>query len=225
MNTLYKPANGIFNCICIIITFYTLIHQIQIYSRNEDTSAISLQKFEEDEINDKYPTFSFCFEDSDRGDMYLKSYNADKHQGRDTIFGSIDDCPFYKIEENKLFCSNNSGNKHRSKRFGNMRIQSKPTESKCDDMNANDTKMYEYNQPSFIDWTVKGRKYLISTEHYHNLLKGIDRKFIGMKVHQCDEIRYSIKNISNISFDNQVIDLTNYLKDFSLKTENGSTYG
>ena len=227
MKTLYKPANGIFNFICIIITFYTLIHQIQIYSRNEDTSAISLQKFEDDETNDKYPTFTFCFEDSDRGDMYLKTYNAAKHNGRIPMFGSIDECPFYKMEENKLFCSNNSGTKHRTKRFGSIRIQSNPTkaDSKCDDVNANESKMYEFGQASFIDWTVEGRKYLISTEHYRNLLKGIDRKYIGMKAHQCYEIKYSIKNISKISFDKQVVDLTSYLKDSSLKTENGLTYG
>ena len=106
------------------------------------------------------------------------------------------------MEENKLFCSNNSGTKHRTKRFGNIRIQSNPTkpDSKCDDVNANGTKMYEFSQPSFIDWTVEGRKYLISTEHYRNLLKGIKRKYIGMKAHQCDEIKYSISNISKISF-------------------------
>ena len=105
MKTLYKPANGIFNCICIITTFYTLIHQIQIYSRNEDMSVISLQKFEDDETNDNYPTFTFCFEDSDRGDMYLKSYNADKHNGRIPMFGSIYNCPFYKLS-NRISCSN-----------------------------------------------------------------------------------------------------------------------
>ena len=155
MKTLYKPANGIFNCICIIITFYTLIHQIQIYSRNEDTSAISLQKIEDDETYDKYPTFTFCFEDSDRGDMYLKTYNAEKYDGRtiQPIFSSIENCPFTKVDENKLFCSNNSGTKHRTKRFGNMRIQSKPpkADSKCDNMNANITKIYDFRQRSFID--------------------------------------------------------------------------
>ena len=107
MKTLYKPANGIFNCICIILTFYMLIHQIEIYKRNEDTSAISLRRFKDDQMNYKYPTYTFCFEDSNRGDMYLKYPNAIGKKF--SLFGSIDDCPYYNLEENKLFCSNSSG--------------------------------------------------------------------------------------------------------------------
>ena len=125
-----------------------LIHQIQIYSRNEDTSAISLQKFTDDEKNNKYPTYTFCFEDSNRGDMYLKFPNADKSKTRMSIFGPIDNCPYYNLAENKFFCSNSSGTRKRTKRFGNIRMQAKTNipSSKCDNSNLNGSNMYNYDQ-------------------------------------------------------------------------------
>ena len=204
-----------------------LIHQIQIYSRNEDTSAISLQKFTDDEKNYNYPTYTFCFEDSNRGDMYLKFPNADKSRTRISIFGPIDNCPYYNLEENKLFCSNTSGTRKRTERFGNMRMQAKTDNpsSKCDKNNLNGSKMYNYDPPSFIDWTVKGKKYLISTEHYRNLLMGTNQKYVGQSVHHCDEIKFSINDISKIHFDEETIDIKNYLRDFSIKIENGTSYG
>ena len=51
------------------------------------------------------------------------------------------------------------------------------------------------------------------------------KKYAGMMVHQCEEIKYSINDISKIDFEEQVIDLKDYLKDFSLKIDNGSSYG
>ena len=45
------------------------IKQVIIYLENEDTSAISFQTFM-DSSTDLYPTFTICFEDNLRGDMY-----------------------------------------------------------------------------------------------------------------------------------------------------------
>ena len=63
------------------------------------------------------------------------------------------------------------------------------------------------------------KKHLISTDHFQNLLMGMRKKYAGMMVHQCEEIKYSINDISKVHFDEQVIDLKDYLKDFSLKIE------
>ena len=46
-----------------------------------------------------------------------------------------------------------------------------------------------------------------------------------MQVHQCQEIKYSINDIMNLDFDEQIIDLESYLKDFSIETEDGTSYG
>ena len=70
MNTLYRPALVTFNCICTILAGYMIFKQIQIYLENDDTSAISFEKFTDSPI-DKYPTYTFCFEDGRRGDMYI----------------------------------------------------------------------------------------------------------------------------------------------------------
>ena len=219
MKALYKLANRIFECICIILTIYMTIQQVQIYSRNEDSSAISLRKFTEDQTNDNYPTFTICFEDSNRGDIYLKFTNPEETAvavNFETLIRPIDDCPYYALENNKFFCSNNSNTDSR-KNFSTSGI--------CEATNVDDTKAYQYQQPSFIDWMSDRKKYLISTDHYRNLLMGKKTKYIGERGHQCDEIKYSIKEIAEINFDEEVVDLTNYLKDFSIKTENGSSYG
>ena len=70
MKTLYQPALGTFNFICIILAGYMTFKQIQIYFDNSDTSAISFQRFTEGPI-DIYPTYTFCIEDGGRGNMYL----------------------------------------------------------------------------------------------------------------------------------------------------------
>ena len=97
--------------------------------------------------------------------------------------------------------------------------------SACDLTKSNDTKMYQYDPIPFTYWTVDGTKYLISTDHYQSLLMGRKRKYIGMSVHQCQEIKYSINDVLNLDFDEQIIGLQTYLKDFSLDTEDGTSYG
>ena len=57
------------NCICIILAAKYTYLQIKIYFDNEDVSTISFQKFENGN-EDKYPTYSICFEDSFTRQMY-----------------------------------------------------------------------------------------------------------------------------------------------------------
>ena len=198
MKALYKLANRIFEGICIILTLYMTVQQVQIYSRNEDSSAISLRKFTDDQTNDNYPTFTICFEDSNRGDMYLKFTNPEDNAAvnSETLIRPIDDCPYYALENNKFLCSNNSDTDSRKDFFG-FGI--------CEATNADDTKAYQYQQPSFIDWMSDGKKYLISTDHYRNLLMGKKTKYIGERGHQCDEIKYSINEIAKINFEEEVV--------------------
>ena len=179
MTTPPKSANRIFNLICIILTIYSIIHQVEIYLRNEDMSAVSSRLFKQDQTDDNYPTYTFCFEDSDRGDMYLK---YPKGMGMTLITHSCvdEDCPYYRLDENKLFCSNSSGNKERTKRFGKMRTGGKRIniDPACERINKNDTKMYQYYPIPFMCWNLDGEKYLISTDHYRNLLMGKKQKYI-----------------------------------------------
>lgn len=188
--------------------------QISKFFRNDDSSAISLEKFSDDEGNDKYPTYTFCFEDSSRGDMYLRLANAMADHGNMRLFSPIDPCPYLKLEENKLFCSDNDDMKRNAK-GGNI----------TRDLNESDSKAYQYQPPSFIDWSSDGIKFLISTDHYRNLLIGNEQKYIGMLVHQHEEIKYSVDEISKIKFDDQVINVRDYLMDYSIKIDNGSSYG
>ena len=80
MKTLYQPALGTFNLICIILAGYMTFKQIQIYFDNADTSAISFQRFTEGPI-DIYPTYTFCIEDGGRGNMYLSREEEMKKGG------------------------------------------------------------------------------------------------------------------------------------------------
>ena len=57
------------NCICIVLAAKYTYLQIKIYFDNEDVSTISFQKFENGN-EDKYPTYSICFEDSFTRQMY-----------------------------------------------------------------------------------------------------------------------------------------------------------
>ena len=102
MNSIYRLALRIFNCVCTILAGYMTFKQIQIYFENDDTSAISFEKFT-DGPTDYYPTYTFCFEDSNRGDMYIDGTrnlvgNEQIRYGNDGLFHSV--------EENKLVISN-----------------------------------------------------------------------------------------------------------------------
>ena len=76
--------------------------QIQIYLENDDTSAISFEKFTDGPI-DKYPTYTFCFEDSHRGDMYI---DGTRNLIRNEQVMPGNDGLFHTVEENKLVISN-----------------------------------------------------------------------------------------------------------------------
>ena len=47
--------------------------QVKTYLQNEDFSAISFQKFSDGQT-EKFPTYTFCFEDSSIQQMYYKEH-------------------------------------------------------------------------------------------------------------------------------------------------------
>ena len=57
------------NLICIYLAVHYTYLQIKIYFDNEDVSSISYLRFENGN-EDKYPTYSICFEDSFIRQMY-----------------------------------------------------------------------------------------------------------------------------------------------------------
>ena len=95
----------LFDIFCIMLTLFTLKQLVETYFKNKDSSAISLQMFSGDKTNDKYPTFTFCFEDSNRGDMYLRFPNANAGKGKMILSRPIDPCRYYNLNGNNLYCS------------------------------------------------------------------------------------------------------------------------
>ena len=62
-----------FKLMCVVLSIYMVLNQIERYSRNEDMSQITLRKFNQ-RPEDKYPTFTFCFK-SENGFIYLDDGN------------------------------------------------------------------------------------------------------------------------------------------------------
>ena len=85
-------------CICIVLAvIYTYI-QIKIYFDNEDVSTISFQQFEKGN-EDKYPTYSICFEDS----FIRQIYKTEKIATGCDFYGCQDGDPIWFAKlENKM---------------------------------------------------------------------------------------------------------------------------
>ena len=99
MKNLHGPALATFNSGCTFLAIYMAIKQINTYLENADTSAVSFQRFTDGPI-DRYPTYTFCLEDSNRGDIYVSKESAPKEVSDYPIGG---DTGFHvKMEGQKL---------------------------------------------------------------------------------------------------------------------------
>jgi hypothetical protein len=86
------------------------------------------------------------------------------------------------------------------------------------------------SEPYLLVWNSSGKTYGIKATHYQELLMGVHRqyKYRPKKIDDlpdCEDITYSLDDISNLVFDEQIIDLKSFLLDYFIKTNDGSFEG
>ena len=68
-----KSGSFLFKTTCFFLAGYMTTKLVQRYFHNLDMSSIAIKAFLED-LNDRYPTFTFCLEDKEYGDIFNFDY-------------------------------------------------------------------------------------------------------------------------------------------------------
>ena len=239
------------NCICIILAAKYTYLQIKIYFDNEDVSTISFQRFENGN-EDKYPTYSICFEDSFTRQLYKTQhvltgcppYPGCPEEGEPILLAKLEN-GMIRFWEEPFY----SGLMFREKRSSDLM----KSETKLMVANQSSPMKQEYNKikglrrkrstPIFIDkddsiYSLNGfgsevimlkqeeNTFVIAPEQYQNLLMGVNQ--IMNYSTQYDSIynfNYNISDLWKFSFNSTVIDLENFLLRFDTKTSKSTVYG
>ena len=106
---------------------------------------------------------------------------------------------------------------------------------KCNFTEKNFGRIYNtyhlYQADRFIVWKEANKTLGISPRHYKEILMGLDYDYhfktaaFAHVVSECKTIQYSIKDVSNVIFDDNLIHLRNYLQDYQMQTIDGTVLG
>ena len=238
MKNIHGPALAAFNFGCTFIAIYMAIKQIHTYLENADTSAVSFQLFTDGQI-DRYPTYTFCLEDSYRKDIYVsKERMPEQEQEQEHWIGNHVNKNFYvKMEGQRLLAMKgerpynatiNGGGLNEEMDDSSMPNEAESTEKLDCKYSDSDVRVYHpRGQDNLLIYSKEGKFYAIRPDHYQALLMGTDIsfRFQANALAECKEVKYSIDDVSKIVFRENIVDLNGFLLDFHIKTINGSILG
>ena len=233
-----------FEGICILMAVYMTYKQLKIFYQNEDFSEISFQKFTDGE-NDKYPTYTICFTDNYEQQIYQKQHLS-------TSKGSITKAfPYGKrinVEDNKLVIMNRTSIRE-TYSYGDYNVMKTDNGSfhlawgfkagtEAQLVKKHTTGREDRYVDLGISWMGENmilmktnqKTYTISPKQYQLLLLGQTLPFMyGVNsVHHENmivEMNTTIADIMQFQFDDLIVDFSQFLVDFEVEMENGSTYG
>ena len=248
---LYSLASSFrlgFDFICVVFAIIYTCKQFAFYLDNNDFSKIAFEKFTESST-DSYPTYTICLEDSRLAQIYKKemvvTHNYYDHCNISPTCAS--GC-FVVLKNSKLVLINQTipvsceGSHHTTPppdytSVDNDMLPPPDVRRKRSPGYKRDTNI-EYDLASFgLEMMIikeKNKTHIIGPEQYQLLLMGyansftyvvqppnLTNKFDTFKL----EMAFKIRDIMDLNFDEAVIDMYNVVADFTIETENGSTYG
>ena len=189
--------------------------QIITYFRNEDTSSSSFQRFSEN-AEDMSPVYTFCLKDSARGNIYTNALT--NHFDCNLIDYTVKNKKLIIIITPVKNCETPWGSSiHRERPCGNFgRIY-------------NTYQLFQADR--FIIWKEENRTFGISPRHYKEILMGLDYDYhfetsaFDHGIAECKTIQYSLEDISEVIFDDNLISLKRYLLDYQMQTIDGTKLG
>ena len=239
-----------FDCVCIMMALYMTYEQIQTYYDNEDFSQISFKKFT-DGPNDKYPTYTICFADNYLRQLYKNEFitTSNLFWSDEFPYGRR-----IAVEGNKLIIWKNANPNEMMSKFlpaKNSRSVSNEFEKELETdreyhvvpKKVRSKRMLDVYQDEEVGYySLRGlgrnmilfqdsqKTYTIAPQHYQFLLMGLMDTFTYEFDAPNDdpieiEMNTTINDVIEFDFDDVIIDLDEFLVDFHLKMENGSTSG
>ena len=239
------------NCICIILASKYTYLQIKIYFDNEDVSSISFQKFENGN-EDKYPTYTICFEDSFIRQIYKTQhvvtgcppYPGCPEIGEPILLAKLENGmirfweePYYR---DLMFREKRSSNLMKSETKFSVANQSSPMKQEYNKIKG---PRHKRSTPTFIHtddsiYSLNGfgnevimlkqeeNTFVIAPEQYQQLLMGVNQIMNYSAQHDgIYNFNYNVSDLWKFSFNSTAIDLENFLLRFDTKTSKSTVYG
>ena len=223
MKNFSKPASWLFTIICCMSLFYMIINQVDKYFRNDDSSTISFKKF----IRNKYPTYTFCFEDNDDAGGFYKTINIGNIYETKVYF----DGQYVRLESRNMTSKQFQSNWYPNDNTSDITDLVGISGSIYAPLDRNVHKFPQY-------WMKFNDTYLIPPGAYKNSLKGLPSKIENLTFLECipkcgpewawdfeRNITYSTAEMARINFRDVTWNLKDFLEDFSAKNASGNVIG
>ena len=254
-----KPENPILRNLlltCNIICFYLAFHytylQIKIYFDNEDVSSISYVRFENGN-EDKYPTYSICFEDSFIRQMYrtqnlqtgCSTYSGCK-SGQMVWYAKVENGMIVLWDE-KYSGPSMDQTMEDEKDSGNSMLPSMGIPMGMPSMGLplrkkRSNAMFVVNEggafylkgeygSDIIKLSNEHKTFIIAPEQYQQLLMGVNQSLHyhmegpNKKNEDAVDFNYKLNDLTRFDFNATIIDLDDFLFRYEVKDLKGMIYG